>query len=256
MSIAPIHRQLVALAKPGRAEISRTFFKTGPGQYGKGDRFIGVTVPDLRRVSRAHRNLPRAQTTLLLKSLWHEERLLALLILVEQYRKGGGAEKEAIYRLYFKHTKYINSWDLVDSSAPYIVGPHLNNGDRSPLQRLARSPLIWERRIAILSTLHFIKQGDYHDTLAIAGALLNDSHDLIHKAVGWMLREVGNRDRMAEERFLQKHAPRMPRTMLRYAIERFPPRLRRRYLAVVSTWDQAGQNVRHGGPEDTKVARR
>jgi 3-methyladenine DNA glycosylase AlkD len=167
----------------------------------------------------------------LLASEWHEARLLALVIMVDQYERGDARVREALFRLYLRSTSHINSWDLVDVSARDIVGAHLEKKSRSLLTRLTRSKLIWERRIAIIATHHYITHGDLDDTFRIARLLLHDKHDLIHKAVGWMLREAGKRDRAAEEAFLHKHAADMPRTMLRYAIERFPPRLRRRFLA-------------------------
>ena len=230
LSAAAVHRRMKALADPARAVGHQRFFKTAPGEYGAGDRFLGITVPVLRTLARDFRDLPLRETTQLLGSPWHEERLLALLILVRQYARGDTRKREAIHRLYLKNSAWINNWDLVDVSAEHIIGAHLPAGRRGLLRRLARSKLVWERRIAILATFHYIKQGEYRDTLAIAGLLLDDSHDLIHKAVGWMLREVGNRDRVAEERFLDTNAGRMPRTMLRYAIERFPEPRRRQYL--------------------------
>jgi 3-methyladenine DNA glycosylase AlkD len=221
---------LRACASEGHAVAVRRFFKTGPGEYGEGDEFLGVRVPDIRRIARSGRTLPLAGVVSLLRSALHEERLLALLVLVDRYRRGTPEIREEIYRLYLEHTRYINNWDLVDTSAEHITGAHLFARSRRPLHRLARSSCIWERRIAIMSTFYFIKHGDFDETLALAGALLHDPEDLLHKAVGWMLREVGNRDRAAEERFLQQHAAVMPRTMLRYAIEKFPPPLRRAYL--------------------------
>ena len=216
----------------GQAETNKWFFKTGPGQYGEGDRFLGITVPQLRAISRTHRDLRLNAVAALLGSRWHEERLLALLILVHQYRRADEPTRAAIHRLYLDHTRSINNWDLVDSSAPQIVGAHLETRDRSKLRRLARSPSLWERRIAMLATYHYIRKNDFADALAIAELLLHDDHDLIHKAVGWMLREIGNRDRAVEEDFLRRHARVMPRTMLRYAIERFPEPLRRKYMTA------------------------
>lgn len=166
----------------------------------------------------------------MLESPWHEERLLALLILVGQYQRGDRRHRAAIYRTYLRKRRRINNWDLVDCSAEHIVGAHLRGADRRILKRLAKSSSVWDRRIAILATFHYIKAGEFKTTLAIARMLLNDPHDLIHKAVGWMLREIGKRDQQVEEEFLRVHAARMPRTMLRYAIERFPEKLRRRHL--------------------------
>ncbi|HET8773564.1 MAG TPA: DNA alkylation repair protein [Thermoanaerobaculia bacterium] len=218
-----------AAANPDQARVAQSFFKTGPGQYGEGDRFLGIRVPVLRTFVRKYHALPLADVEKLLQSPWHEERLVALLLLVRRYERGGDAERDAVYALYFRRMACINNWDCVDCSAPHIVGAHLSDRDRAPLYALARSASLWERRIAMLATQHFIRRGDFRDALAIAELLLDDPHDLIHKAVGWMLREIGNRDRAAEEKFLRKHASRMPRTMLRYAIEKFPEELRRKY---------------------------
>ena len=207
------------------------FFKTGPGEYGEGDRFLGIRVPVVRRCAREHIELPLRSVRALLKSPYHEERLLALLLMVLQFKRADEAGQRALYELYLSHTKWINSWDLVDLSACHIVGAWLEGRNRHPLRRLARSSSLWERRIAILATFHYIKQDDFTDTLAIATILLHDPHDLMHKAVGWMLREAGKRDQAVEERFLKTHCRTMPRTMLRYAIERFPEPLRQSYLA-------------------------
>jgi 3-methyladenine DNA glycosylase AlkD len=230
-ALASARRDVRNVANAGRATINRWFFKTGPGEYGEGDRFLGVTVPQLRQIARAHQDMPLGDVVRLLESRWHEERLLALLILVRQYARGDERTRQRIHRAYLRHTRFINNWDLVDSSAPQIVGAHLRRGDRSSLRRLARSKSVWERRIAMIATQHYIKNDEFDDALAIAALLRDDEHDLIHKAVGWMLREVGNRNRAVEERFLRAHAHMMPRTMLRYAIEKFPKSLRKRYLA-------------------------
>jgi len=227
---ARLLRDLRKVSTRARAKVSQSFFKTGPGEYGEGDRFLGTTLPDLRKLSVKYEAMPLSDLSSLLKSRWHEERLLALLILVRQYERGTPSARNAIYRLYLGHTRYINNWDLVDSSADAIVGAHLYDGDRALLHKLAQSRSVWERRIAILASFHYIKKGEYEDALTITELLLRDDHDLIHKAVGWMLREIGKRDQAVEERFLKTHAARMPRTMLRYAIERFPEPLRRRYL--------------------------
>ncbi|HWL39920.1 MAG TPA: DNA alkylation repair protein [Gemmatimonadaceae bacterium] len=232
MSYSRIHRELVRLGTPARVTVSKRYFKTDLGEYGHGDKFLGLSVPAVRSVARAHRDLPLREVTVLLESEWHEERQLALLILVDQYRRGDQPVRDAIHTLYLRSAKYVNNWDLVDCSAAYLVGPHLPPGKRGLLTRLAKSNDIWERRIAMLSTLSYIKQGEFADTLRIATLLLEDEEDLIHKAVGWMLREVGNRDREVEERFLRQHAHQMPRTMLRYAIEKFPEHTRRHYLGL------------------------
>lgn len=209
---------------------SRRFFKTGKGEYGEGDQFIGIRVPVLRKCARQFKEAGLEDTLKLLKSPIHEARLLALFMLTDRYSKSDDSEKRTIYRAYLDHTGYINNWDLVDSSAQHIVGDYLSDRDRKPLYRLARSKSLWERRIGIMSTHRFIKQGDFADTLALAQMLLTAQEDLIHKAVGWMLREVGNRNVSVEEAFLAKHYMRMPRTMLRYSIEKFPEDERQAYL--------------------------
>ena len=206
------------------------FFKTGPGEYGEGDKFLGVRVPSTRRIARKYRHLPLADTLTLLHSPMHEERLLALLILTQQFRDGSSGKQAEIYRIYLNNTQYINNWDLVDTSAEHIVGAYLNKRSRKPLYALAESDSLWERRIAIMATFHFIKSNQFEETLNIAEKLVADKEDLIQKAVGWMLREVGKRDREVEELFLKRHCRHLPRTMLRYAIEKFPESLRQQYL--------------------------
>jgi 3-methyladenine DNA glycosylase AlkD len=230
MSLTRARARLRQSASKEHAEILQRFFKTGPGQYGEGDVFIGVRVPDTRKVAREFRDLTTSNIRKLLASKIHEERLLALLILVDRYKKGDDATRSETYAFYLKSTRHIDNWDLVDLSAPQIVGAHLAGRSRRPLYRLAKSRSLWERRISILATYHFIKKGEFEDTLKISEALLRDEHDLIHKAVGWMLREVGKMDLAVEEKFLKKHYKKMPRTMLRYAIEKFPERKRQRYL--------------------------
>ena len=230
MSLEEIRRALKKLRNKERAEVLQRFFKTGPGEYGEGDLFLGIKVPELRKLAKAHETLSRKELTQLLRSAVHEERLLALLILVGAYRKGDRHTKTRIYGLYLKNTQSINNWDLVDISAEHIVGAHLMNQRKEPLYRLAKSKSLWERRISIMSTFHFIKQGQFSVTLKISKMLLHDEEDLIHKAVGWMLREVGKRHQATEEKFLRAHYQKMPRTMLRYAIERFPEAKRQRYL--------------------------
>ncbi len=218
-------------ADPVRAKLAQGYFKTGPGEYGEGDRFLGLKAADLRRVAATYRDLPLPEVERLLASPWHEDRAAGLLIMAHAYAKADAKGQTAIYRCYLAHTDRVNNWDLVDMSAPHIVGRHLAHRSRRTLYRLARSGNLWERRIAIISTFHFIRDGEFDETLALAGLLLGEEEDLIHKAVGWALREVGKRDRGVLEAFLDAHAERMPRTMLRYAIERFPQRLRKRYLA-------------------------
>jgi 3-methyladenine DNA glycosylase AlkD len=225
-----LRKKLKTLANKDYAAISQRFFKTGPGEYGEGDLFIGIRVPVLRKLAREHQDLAMKDVRQLLKSAVHEERLLALLILVLKYRRGGQAGQSRIYKLYLGSTRHINNWDLVDVTAEHIVGAYVNERSRQPLYNLCKSKGLWERRIAIISTFHFIRRGDYKDTLKIAGLLINDCEDLIHKAVGWMLREVGKRHLKTEEDFLKVRYRTMPRTMLRYAIERFPEAKRQRYL--------------------------
>ncbi|MGH7531664.1 MAG: DNA alkylation repair protein [Gemmatimonadales bacterium] len=228
MSAAAILRRLRGLGSPARGVAS--FFKTGPGEYGEGDRFLGVTVPVIRRLTREYRNAPERTVLSLLRSEWHEARLLALCLLADRHERGDDHERKRVFALYLRHRVRINNWDLVDASAAQIAGPHLRRGNRGLRARLARSPRLWDRRIAVVSTYHDIRLGEFDPTLRLARHLLDDQEDLIHKAVGWMLREVGKRDRRTLERFLATHASRMPRTMLRYAIERFPEPARRRYL--------------------------
>ena len=230
LTAAAIEERLHEVAKPERATALQRFFRTGPGEYGEGDVFMGVRVPDLRRLAKEYRGTPLKQTLTLLRSQYHEARLLALLLMVDAYRRSDDATRDTIYDAYLANTRRINSWDLVDSSAEQIVGAHLFERDRSLLDVLAKSASLWERRIAIIATFHFIRQNQFDDTLRIAELLLHDREDLIHKAVGWMLREVGKRDRAIEERFLRAHCRTMPRTMLRYAIEKFDPALRQKYM--------------------------
>jgi 3-methyladenine DNA glycosylase AlkD len=229
-TVKQIQQRLRSFATKEKAAVLQRFFKTGPGQYGEGDRFIGVMVPQVRQVVKEFADAPLSGALKLLRSPVHEERLLALLLLVHQFERGEDGDRKRIYTQYLKSTKYINNWDLVDLSAPKIVGPYLEGRSRQPLYRLVRSRNLWERRIAILATFHFIRQSDFTDALALAGILLDDDHDLMHKAVGWMLREVGKKDVGTLEGFLRNHHQHMPRTALRYAIERFPEAKRKKYL--------------------------
>ena len=230
MSLIKLKSDLKRHGDKEQARILSRFFKTGPGEYAEGDIFLGIKVPVLRTLAAQYQLLTLADTLLLLKSPIHEERFLSLIILILKYQKACPHDKEKIYKVYLKHTQYINNWDLVDVSAKQIIGAHLLSRDRSPLYKLAVSPSLWRRRIAILSTFHFIEHNDFADTLKIAKILIRDPHDLIHKAVGWMLREVGKRNIGPEEEFLKANYSIMPRTMLRYAIERFPERTRLAYL--------------------------
>lgn len=227
--------RLAELGDPESAEFSKRFFKTGKGEYGEGDRFRGLSVPEMRQVARTCAEMPLGETLRLLKSPYHEDRLVALLLLVRQHSRGDDETRHRIVDAYLANTRYINSWDLVDLSAPAILGAHLERRPRTVLAKLARSPSLWERRIAIVSTAHFIRGGDPKDALRIAEMLLEDEQDLIHKAAGWMLREVGARcSRDILRGFLDAHAAVMPRTMLRYSLEHFAPDERAKYLAMRS----------------------
>lgn len=232
MTAEDVQQALQKVADPQKAKILARFFKTGPGEYGEGDCFIGVVVPAQRLIAKEFRELPLNEVLKLLQSKLHEERLCALLILTYKYPKLNEQEKKQVIAFYLKHVKFINNWDLVDLSAPKLLGQYLleQHSERKILYKLAKSQNLWERRIAILATYSFIKRKEFTDTLKLAELLLTDKQDLLHKAVGWMLREVGKLDQKAEEEFLRKHAEKMPRTMLRYAIERFEEKLRRRYL--------------------------
>ena len=225
-----VQRALRQHADPVRAAMLQRYFKTAPGEYGEGDRFLGLRVPQVRAVARRHAALELPAIRTLLHSSWHEERQLALLIMIDRFRRGTPRERAAFFRTYLASTQFINNWDLVDVSAARIVGAHLYPGGRATLDRLARSPSVWERRIAIMATAQWIAKADFGPTLRLAKRLLHDEHDLIHKAVGWMLREVGKCDRAVEEAFLLDHGPAMPRTMLRYAVEHFPARRRRELM--------------------------
>ena len=229
-----IKKDLEKLADPKRAKVSQGFFKTGKGHYGEGDIFLGITVPVQREVANKYLGLSLSEIKELLTSKIHEHRLISLIILTEKFSKADEKEKKEIFDFYLKNAKNVNNWDLVDSSADRIIGRHFfeNNQfkNNQTLTRLAKSENLWEKRISIISTFYFIKKEEFSETFRIAEILLNDSHDLMHKAVGWMLREIGKRNQDAEEQFLKKHYKTMPRTMLRYAIERFDEKKRKFYL--------------------------
>ncbi|WP_337861523.1 DNA alkylation repair protein [Nitrososphaera sp.] len=234
-AVQELRKEMRRLADPKKAEALSRFFKTGKGQYGEGDVFLGIVVPRSRLLAKKHAGrLALADIKELLHSAVHEERLVALLVLVDRYR----SDPENVARFYLENLGRVNNWDLVDLSAPKILGPHLERvgkGKSSDLLcRLVRSESVWERRAAMVSTLHFIRKGDFADALKIAGMLLSDSHDLVHKAAGWMLREVYKRDPAAAEAFLEENCARMPRTMLRYAVERMPEGRRRRYMVAAA----------------------
>ncbi|MGI0012743.1 MAG: DNA alkylation repair protein [Nitrososphaera sp.] len=225
--VESIRRDLRRAANPKKAPVLQRFFKTGPGQYGEGDIFLGVMVPQIREIAKNYSSSSDFSAIKeLLSSQIHEDRCVALMSLVLKYR----TENKKVARFYLDNLEKANNWDLVDLSAPGILGAHLEKSDRSLLYRLARSENIWKRRAAIVATLHFIRNNHFQETFRIARILLDDKHDLIHKAAGWMLREAGKRDLAAEEASLRKHHKRMPRTMLRYAIERFPEKKRKFYL--------------------------
>jgi 3-methyladenine DNA glycosylase AlkD len=230
MTAHDILNRLHCLADEKAAQVARGFFKAGARGGIQGDVFLGIRTPLLRKLAREHESLPVGETEQLLHSDVHEARALALLILGQAFERGNAARRRTIYLLYLRNTGHVNNWDLVDVSARPIVGGYLAERSRAPLYRLAHSTVLWERRIAIVATHYFICRGDFADTLGVARLLLKDPEDLIHKAVGWMLREVGKRDQAVEEGFLAEHCHAMPRTALRYAIERFPEELRRKYL--------------------------
>ena len=229
-TLTQLQKELQQLADPKQQEILQRFFKTGKGEYGEGDKFIGIKVPVQRKVAKKYQALSLTDIQTLLNSDIHEYRLTALILLINHYTKANDTNKQKIFDFYLHNTKHINNWDLVDITAPKIVGDYLLDKPRDILYQLARSTNLWEKRIAIIATMTFIKQDDFSDTLKLAEILLNDEHDLIHKAVGWTLREVGKREQSVEENFLNKHYKQMPRTMLRYAIERFDDKRRKFYL--------------------------
>lgn len=230
MTAKAAQAKLKSLADPVLAQSAARFFKTGPGEYGEKDVFLGMRAQALRQLAKEHQGLTLSEIEVLLRSAIHEERALALLILVRVAVKAAASVRKEIYEFYLANTRYVNNWDLVDVSAPALVGGYLADKSRKPLVGLAKSGSLWERRIAVVATQHLIRLGDFADTLRIAKMLLNDKEDLIHKAVGWMLREVGKRDEPALEAFLSEHYRQMPRTMLRYAIERLPSERRQAYL--------------------------
>lgn len=224
--------RLTLLANAKDAEFLRGYFKTGAGEYGEGDRFLGIRVPVLRKLARDLRGSSLDEMAALLDEPWHEARLLAVIMLVDAYERGDEAVRAAVFKLYLANRDRVNNWDIVDSSAARIVGAHLLTRPRDQLYRLAKSKSVWDRRIAVIATHAFIRNGEFDDTERLAGALMRDEHDLMHKAVGWMLRELGARDATRLARFLDEHASHMPRTMLRYAIEKFPTEARRKYMAI------------------------
>ena len=230
MSLNEIRKALKGFEDKKKAWELRRFFKTGPGEYGEGDIFLGIKVPVLRNIAKKYKDISLPDIEKLLHSPIHEERFLSLVLLTQAFARSNEREKKKLYEFYLENTEYINNWDLVDTSAEHIIGTFLRDKSKKPLHSLAQSKSLWERRIAIISTFNFIKQNDFDETLKIAKMLLEDKEDLIHKAVGWMLREVGKRNLQAEEIFLEKNYNKMPRVMLRYAIEKFPEAKRKKYL--------------------------
>lgn len=227
-----LKKDLRSFRRPGRAKILLRFFKTGKGEYGEGDEFLGLKTDETRSVAKKYLDLPLAGISRLLSSKIHEERSVAVMILIRRFSKANQEEKKEIYDFYFENLGGINNWDLVDGSAPEIIGGYLylSKSPRDILYQLAKSDNLWQKRIGMMACFYFIRQNDFSDALKIAEILIQDKHDLIHKAVGWMLREIGNRDVSVEEKFLKKFYKTMPRTMLRYAIEKFPEPLRQKYL--------------------------
>jgi 3-methyladenine DNA glycosylase AlkD len=239
VTLAQTRKAVRELANPERASFLLRYFRTGPGQYAEGDQFLGLTMTDVRTLVRQFAALPLADVVKLLHSKWHEERTLAMLLMVKRSARADADTRARLARLYLDNTQYINNWDLVDLSAEHVIGAWLRDRDRAVLYQLARSDSLWERRIAVLTTFQFIKHGDFEDTLRLCELLLDDVHDLIHKATGWMLREVGKRDVAVLRSFLDQHAARMPRTMLRYALEKLPESERKRFMAVESVRTRA-----------------
>lgn len=225
-----IINQIKKLANPEIASHSQRFFKTGPGEYGEGDRFLGIRVPIIRQQVKKYRGLTLEQSLELLKNEFHEIRLFAVLMLVDLFERSDETHRRKVYQEYLNHSNWVNNWDLVDSSAHKIVGAYLSDKSRAPLYLLADSDLLWDKRIAMIACYRLIKQGDFKDTVKLAKIFLTETHDLMHKAVGWMLREVGNRNFEVEDQFLAKYYKNMPRTMLRYAIEKFPKDRKKGYV--------------------------
>jgi 3-methyladenine DNA glycosylase AlkD len=230
MSLNEIRKTLKEFEDKKKARELQRFFKTGPGEYGEGDIFLGIKVPVLRKIAKKYKDLKLPEIEKLLHSPIHEERFLSLVVLIQAFVRSNEGEKKKLYEFYLENTEFINNWDLVDTSAEHIIGAFLRDKSKKTLYSLAKSRSLWERRIAIIATITFIKQNDFKETLKIAKMLLEDQEDLIHKAVGWMLREIGKRDLQTEEIFLEEHYNKMPRVMLRYAIEKFPEAKRKKYL--------------------------
>ena len=234
-----ISTELQHLSNPEKREIFPRFFKAGKGEYGEGDRFLGVTVPDIRSVARRHKDIALDEIRELMQSEWHEVRLCALLVMVEKSKKKDDGLCRRLFDLYLSLTERINNWDLVDLSCRFLVGEYLLDKSRDILYRLSQSPLLWDNRIAIVSTYAFIRKGELEDTYALSDLMMHHPHDLMHKANGWLLREAGKRDIVALCDFLRTHIHSLPRTTLRYAIERFPAEDRQAFLNLGKTLEQA-----------------
>ena len=230
MSLDEIRKTLKGFEDQKHARELQRFFKTGRGEYGEGDIFLGTRVPVLRKIAKKYKSISLADIKKLLHSPIHEERFLSLVLLIQAYARSNERDKKKYYEFYLENTKYINNWDLVDTSSRQIIGEFLRDKSKEPLYSLARSKSLWERRIAVIATFTYIAQNCFDESLKIAKMLLTDKEDLIHKAVGWMLREIGKRDLQTEEMFLEEHHHKMPRVMLRYAIEKFPEAKRKKYL--------------------------
>ncbi len=235
MKFSQLQQELKHVANPKQVKLLQRFFKTAPGEYAHGDIFLGIMVPIQRKIAKKYADLNLSDIQKLLNSKIHEHRFCALIILVSKYKKANDLEKKKIFDFYIKNAKNINNWDLVDVSAPKIVGEYLLNKDKSILYKLAKSKKLWQKRISVLATFWFIRENKFEDSLRISEMLLKDRHDLIHKAVGWMLREIGKRNKQIEIKFLEEHAHKMPRVMLRYAIEKFSPKERARFLILRPT---------------------
>ncbi|MCB0390783.1 MAG: DNA alkylation repair protein [Bdellovibrionales bacterium] len=235
MSFQQAQNYLHSFSSKARKESNMRFFKTGKGQYGEGDLFLGISVPDTRKVVKKYFEMVTEDVLKFVKSPYHEERLLGLLILVEKHKRSSDVTQKKIFKTYIKHFPYVNNWDLVDTTAPYIIGPHLLPKNNKVLSAWSNSPNLWVRRISIISTYYLIKNSQLEETFRIATRLISDEHDLIHKAVGWMLREAGKKNQKTLEDFLLNYASKMPRTMLRYSIEKFPETKRKKYLDLKPT---------------------
>jgi len=225
-----LKKELKRIADPTRAKHESRYFKTGKGEYGEGDIFLGIKTALKRQLAKEYKEMSLKDVDFLMTSKFHDYRFIALIILINKFKKADEKLKKEIFNFYLNHTKYINNWDLVDVSADYIIGDYLLDKNRKILYKLAKSKDLWEKRISVIATFRFIKENDFEDSLKIAVILLKDEHDLIHKAVGWMLREIGKKDQKVEEEFLKKYYKIMPRTMLRYSIERFEENKRQKYL--------------------------